>query len=87
MNDWLITKHGTSANRDYCPQRILSYGYNCFYVRTESQNLPSVTIFDTLGNFVGLRWTVNNEEHHKTPLWSYTPLMNAYTRQPGFPKK
>ena len=87
MNDWLISKNGNAKNRDYIPQRILSYGYNYFYVRTEARDLPSVTIIDTYGNFVKWRWTVPNEDDHKTPQWSRTPLINAYTGEIGFPDR
>ena len=86
MNDWLISKSGTSPDTDYSPHRILSYGYNSFYVRTESRDLPSVTIIDTYGNFVKRRWTVPNEDAHKSPLWRRTPLTNAYTGEKGFPE-
>ena len=61
--------------------------YNYFYVRTESRDLPSVTIIDTHGNFVNRRWTVPNEDDHKFPLWSRTPLTNAYTGEEGFPDR
>ena len=87
MNDWLISKNSTSPDTDYSPRRILSYGYNYFYVRTESRDLPSVTIIDTYGNFVNRRWTVPTEDYHKYPLWSRTPLTNAYTGEEGFPDR
>ena len=87
MNDWLISKMGPSADGNYMPQRILSYGYNYFYVKTESRDLPSVTIIDTIGNFINRRWTVPNEDYHKTPLWSRTLLINAYTGEVGFYNK
>lgn len=87
MNDWLISKRGNAKNKDYIPQRILSYGYNYFYVRTELRDQPSVTIIDTLGNFVDRRWTVPNEDNHKFPLWSRTSLTNAYTGEEGFPDR
>ena len=87
MNDWLISKYGTSADTDYSPRRILSYGYDHFYVRTEQRDLPSVTIIDTSGNLVNRRWTVPNEDAHNHPLWSRTPLTNAYTGQEGFPDR
>lgn len=87
MNDWLISKSGNSKDGNCSPQRILSYGYNYFYVRTEQRDLPSVTIIDNLGNLVGRRWTVPNEEFHKTPQWSRTPLINAYTGEVGFPDR
>ena len=87
MNDWLISKHGISVDADYSPRRILSYGYNSFYVRTESRDLPGVTIIDTIGNFVDRRWTVPNEDNHRTPLWSRTQLINAYTGEVGFPDR
>ena len=87
MNDWLISKSGNSKDGNYSAQRILSYGYNYFYVRTEQRDLPSVTIIDNLGNLVDRRWTVPNEEFHKTPQWSRTPLINAYTGEVGFPDR
>ena len=85
MNDWLISKNTGSKNRDYSPQKILSYGYNYFYVKTESNDQPSVSIIDTAGNLVEQRWTVPDEDDHKFPLWSSTPLTNAYTGKEGFP--
>ena len=87
MNDWLISKYSTSPDTDYSPHRILSYGYDYFYVRTEQRDLPSVTIIDTIGNFVERRWTVPNEDNHRTPLWSRTQLINAYTGEVGFPDR
>lgn len=87
MNDWLISKHGITNDADYSPRRILSYGYNYFYVRTESKDLPGVTIIDTIGNFVDRRWTVPNEDYHRAPLWSRTLLINAYTGEVGFPDR
>ena len=85
MNDWLISKSGNAKNRNYSPHKILSYGYNYFYVRTESKELPSVTIIDTVGNLIERRWTVPNDDDHKFPLWSHMPLTNAYTGEEGFP--
>ena len=87
MKDWLISKCDSAADGDYSPQRILSYGYNSFYVKTEARDLPSVTIIDTMGNFVNRRWTVPDEDDHKFPLWSRTSLTNAYTGKEGFPKR
>ena len=87
MNDWLISKYGSTADGDYSPQRILSYGYNHFYVKTESRDLPGVTIIDTMGNFVNRRWTIPKEDNHKFPLWSRTSLTNAYTGKAGFPDR
>ena len=84
MKDWLISKQGPARERNYVPLRILSYGYSFFYVKTESMDLPSVTIIDTYGNFVDRRWTVPNEDNHRTPIWRETTLTNAYTRQVGF---
>ena len=84
MSDWLISKQGPSREGNYVPLRILSYGYSFFYVKTESIDLPSVTIIDTYGNFVDRRWTVPNEDNHRTPIWRETTLTNAYTRQVGF---
>ena len=86
MNDWLISKIGSSTDGNYMPQRILSYGYNYFYVKTESRTLPSVTIIDTIGNFIDRRWAVPNGDYHRTPLWSNTLLINAYTGEVGFYK-
>ena len=85
MNDWLISKNSDSKNRDYSPHKILSYGYNYFYVKTESNDQPSVSIIDTAGNLVEQRWTVPDEDDHKFPLWASTPLTNAYTGKEGFP--
>jgi len=36
INDWLILKSGQVGEEDYSIQRIHSYGYNSFYVKTES---------------------------------------------------
>ena len=85
MSDWLISKFDTSADTDYSPHRILSYGFYHFYVRTEKKDLPSVTIIDTNGNFVERRWSVPDKELHKTPLWHRTSLINALTGKAGFP--
>ena len=87
MNDWLISKDVTPTGTDYCPRRILSYGNDKFYVRTESRDLPSVTIIDTNGIFVGRRWTVPNKDDHRIPIWSRTLLTNAYTGKVGFPDR
>ena len=82
MNEWLISKN--SKEGEYCPQRILSYGYDYFYVRTEGRDLPTVTMIDMMGNLVNRRWTVPNEDDHKVPIWSRTSLTNAYTGKKGF---
>ena len=83
MNDWLISKGGRCGKDDYSPRRILSYGYLHFYVRTESRNLPSVTVFDTKGNLVNRRWIVPPEDNFRSPIWTYTSLTNAYTGETG----
>ena len=85
MNDYLISKYSALPDADYSPRKILSYGYNNFYVRSETRDLPSVTIFDMSGYFVGHRWAVPNDDYHKTPIWQHTPLINAYTGKMGFP--
>ena len=87
MNDWLICKYGFATKGSYSPQRILSYGYNSFYVKTESRDLPSVTIIDMVGNFINRRWTVPEEDNHRFPIWRQIPLTNAYTGEVGFPDK
>ena len=84
MKDWLIIKGGTAGDEDYSAQRILSYGLNFFYTETEWVDLPSVTMIDKYGNLIGRRWTVPHEDSHKTPLWNFTPLTNAYTGKAGF---
>ena len=85
MDDWVISKSGSVADGDYRPQRILSYGYNVFYVKTASRDLPGVTILDAVGNVVNHRWSVPEDDDHKFPLWRQTPLTNAYTGKVGFP--
>ena len=85
MNDWLISKNGNMKDDNYSPRRILSYGNEFFYVRTESNNLPGVTIIDTQGNFVSCQRSVPDEDNHKQPLWNRTTLTNAYTGEVGFP--
>ena len=85
MDDWVISKIGSVADGDYRPQRILSYGYNVFYVKTASRDLPGVTILDAVGNVVNHRWSVPEDDDHKFPLWRQTPLTNAYTGKVGFP--
>ena len=87
MDDWLISKNGSAEDGGYSPQRILSYGYNYFYVKTASRDLPDVTIIDTMGNFVNRRWTVPEEDDHRFPVWRQIPLRNAYTGEVGFPEK
>ena len=87
MDDWLISKNGSAEDGGYSPQRILSYGYNYFYVKTASRDLPDVTIIDTMGNFVNRRWTVPEEDDHRFPVWRQIPLRNAYTGEVGFPDK
>jgi hypothetical protein len=84
MGDWLMVKCGAGGSRDYSPQRILAYGRNLFYVKTELRNEPSVTLIDTIGNFVDRRWTVPDGDDHRRPLWRFTPLTNAYTGKAGF---
>jgi hypothetical protein len=61
MGDWLIAKKDDSGDADYCLHKVLSHGYNYFCVRTESVDLPSVTIIDTMGNLIDRRWTVPKE--------------------------
>ena len=80
MGDWLVFKRGA----DCYPQRILSYGTNFFYVKTENTDQPGVTMIDTNGNFVSRSWTVPDYDNHRTPLWRFTPLTNAYTGKVGF---
>jgi hypothetical protein len=87
MKDWLIIKDGTAGDEDYRPQRILSYGFNFFYTKTEWVDLPSVTMIDRYGNLVGRRWTVPDDDVHRTPVWRQTTLTNAYTGKEGFPDK
>ena len=71
-------------SRFYPGSKILSYGSNFFYVKTEMREQPSVTVIDTYGNLVDQRWTVPPEDSHMTPLWHFTPLTNAYTGKTGF---
>ena len=87
MNDWLISKGGYVKDREYSLHKILSYGYDYFYVRTESRDLPSVTIIDAVGNLVERCWKVPNNDDHKFPLWTRTPLTNAFTGEEGFPNR
>lgn len=87
MNDWLISKYSSSSDTDYSPRKILSYGYDYFYVRTEQSDLPGVTIIDTIGNFVDRRWSVPNGDNHRVPIWSQTLLINASTGKVGFPNR
>jgi hypothetical protein len=87
MKDWLIIKGGTAGDEDYSAQRILSYGFNFFYTKTEWVDLPSVTMIDRYGNLVGRRWTVPDDDVHRTPVWRQTTLTNAYTGKEGFPDK
>ena len=87
MKDWLIIKDGTAGDEDYSAQRILSYGFNFFYTKTEWVDLPSVTMIDRFGNLVGRRWTVPDDDVHRTPVWRQTTLTNAYTGKEGFPDK
>ena len=80
MNDWLIAKYGAQTGRGYSPRKILSYGQDRFYVRTEERDLPGVTVVDMQGNVVGHLWTVPADEEHNRPQWKQTPLVNANTR-------
>ena len=84
MRDWLMIKYGPSSEGGYGPLRILAYGLNHFYVESEDQDLPRVTILDTIGNFIDRRWTVPSEDYHRFPIWRYTLLTNAYTGKEGF---
>ena len=84
MRDWLMIKYGPSSEGNYSPHRILSYGFNHFYVKSEDRDLPDVTILDTQGNFVERRWRVPVDDDHKIPQWRYTLLTNAYTGNVGF---
>ena len=87
MNDWLITKSGLIGDGKYRPHRILSYGSNSFYVKTDKTGKPDVTIIDTAGNFIDRLWKVPEDDNHRTPLWRYTLLTNAYTGKEGFLKR
>lgn len=69
MDNWLILKYGTADHVSYKPRRILSYGYNYFYVKTELTNQPGVTVIDREGKVIGQRWTVPEEDVHKFPVW------------------
>ena len=84
MENWLIIKRGFSTEGEYIPLRILSYGFHFFYVKSESNNQPSVTILDTQGDFKGRTWAVPAEDDHRIPLWRNTKLTNAYTGKEGF---
>ena len=87
MDDWLISKYDSAAEGDYRPQRILSYGYKSFYVKTATTDLPDVTIIDKEGHLIGRCWTVPERDDHKFPDWQQTPLTNAETGEVGFPIK
>ena len=87
MNDWLISKNGSAEDDGYSPQRILSYGFNSFYVKTASTGLPGVTNIDMTGHLINHRWTVPEEDNHQFPIWRQTPLTNAETGKVGFPDK
>lgn len=45
--------------------------------------MPGVTIIDTIGNFLDRRWTVSNEDYHKTPLRSRTLFNQCLYRGSG----
>ena len=87
MDDWLISKNDPESDGDYSPQKILSYGFNAFYVKTAVEYLPGVTAIDMKGNLINHRWTVPEEDAHKSPVWRQTPLTNADTGKVGFPDK
>ncbi len=87
MDDWLISKSGSTEDDSYRPQRILSYGFDSFYVKTASTGLPDVTIIDMMGNIINHSWTVPEEDDHRFPVWRQTPLTNAETGKVGFPDK
>ena len=87
MNDWLISKNDPEVAGGYSTQRILSYGFNSFYVKTAVAYLPSVTAIDMTGHLINRRWTVPEEDDHKFPVWRQTPLTNADTGKVGFPDK
>ena len=87
MDDWLISKNGPEVVGDYSTQRILSYGFNSFYVKTAATGLPGVTNIDMMGNLINHRWTVPQEDDHRFPQWRQTPLINADTGKVGFPDK
>jgi superfamily II DNA or RNA helicase len=87
MNEWLISKYGSIADSNYRPRRILSYGYNYFYVKTELINLPGVTIIDKMGNLINRCWNVPVGDAHNSPVWRQIPLTNAYTGEEGFPNR
>jgi hypothetical protein len=87
MDDWLISKNDPEVAGGYSTQRILSYGFNSFYVKTAVAYLPSVTAIDMTGNLINRRWTVPEEDDHRFPQWRQTPLINADTGKVGFPDK
>ena len=87
MDDWLISKNDPEVAGGYSTQRILSYGFNSFYVKTAATGLPDVTNIDMMGNLINRRWTVPEEDDHKFPVWRQTPLINADTGEVGFPDK
>ena len=87
MDDWLISKNDPEVVGDYSTQRILSYGFNSFYVKTAATGLPGVTNIDMMGNLINHRWTVPEEDNHRFPQWRQTPLINADTGKVGFPDK
>ena len=75
---------GLDEGGEYNAQKIITYGRQFFYVKTEKKHQPSVTVIDTDGDFVGRQWTVPDLDNHKTPLWTRTSLINAETRKAGF---
>jgi hypothetical protein len=87
MDDWLISKYGTADHVSYKPRRILSYGFNSFYVKTEMLDQPSVTVIDRDGKVIDQRWTVPEEDDHKFPVWGNIQLTNAFTGKVGYPDK
>ncbi len=87
MDDWLISKNDPEVAGGYSTQRILSYGFNSFYVKTAAADLPGVTNIDMMGNLINRRWMVPEEDDHRFPQWRQTPLINADTGKVGFPDK
>ena len=85
MSDWLLMKKREGDNVGYSPLKILSYGFNGYYVKTERAGQPYVTKIDTGGNVAGQFWKVPEEDDNRAPYWHQTPLVNASTGRVGFP--
>ena len=85
MSDWLLMKKREGDNVGYSPLKILSYGFNGYYVKTERAGQPYVTKIDTGGNVAGQFWKVPEEDDNRAPYWRQTPLVNASTGRVGFP--